>query len=120
MRFDAVPLLAAGTQIAAPIALATGDLALPPGVPWWAALVATVLGPACTSMLWFLGKAGALGLAGWLSGRAKEKRALAGKLLTDKDPKNDASAHELRISAAADEGTAEALRAAANNKGTAP
>jgi hypothetical protein len=115
MKPDLAPYLAAGSQILGPIGLATGEIPLPLGVPWWAALLATVIGPACTSLLWFLGKASGLALAGWLDGRAKAQRTLAKGLRGDSDPTNDDDAAALEIRASADAAAAAALRAAASS-----
>ena len=120
MRPDVAPYLAAGTQILAPIGLATGQISLPAGVPWWAALLATVLGPACTSALWFLGKGSALALAGWLDGRASAKRRIGRALERDKDPTTDDEGTRLLISADADAAAAKALRDTAGGVSSKP
>lgn len=113
MRLMDLPVAAAaGASVLGPLGLAAGQVPLPAGVPWWAALVASVVGPGVSAALWFLSKATIKALVASIRGKAKERQRLAGIALKDGDPKNDAPARAELVKAAGELATAAALEAA--------
>lgn len=108
-------LLALGTTSATlPLLMGAGALPIPEGVPWWAALVASALGPAAIALIVGLGRATLMGLSGWFHARAEAKRLLAARKLSDGDPKNDQEAEDLLVKAAGEDALAEAAKKAAD------
>lgn len=97
-----------------PIAMAADAIPLPPGVPWWAALLMAALGPGCVGFLHLLGKSLMLAVAAYFRARALGMKERAIKMLSDKDKSNDPEAQKLLLSAKAEEGAAEALENSAN------
>lgn len=114
MRLIDLPVAAAaGASVLGPLGLAAGQVPLPAGVPWWAALVASVVGPGCSAATWFLGKALVKAISASIRGKAQERKRLAALALKDGDPANDGPARAELVKAAGELATAAALDAAA-------
>ena len=112
MKVSLIALGAASSTL--PLLMGAGAVPVPEGVPWWAALLASAIGPVAIAIGVGVGRAALLGLSGWFRARAGAKRLMAVEKLSDKDPRNDDEARNLLVSAAGEEALAEAARKAAD------
>ena len=112
MKFSLITLGAASSTL--PLLMGAGAIPLPEGVPWWAALLASALGPAAIALVVGVGRAVLMALSGWFKARASAKRLMAAEKLSDKDPKNDGEARDLLVQAAGEEALSEAAEKAAD------
>lgn len=110
MNVPELPVAAAvGASVLGPLGLAAGQVPLPSGVPWWAAIVASVVGPGVSAAFWFVGKSVVKAFAASIRAKGQERRRLAQLALADKDPKNDAPAREEALRAAGELAVADSL-----------
>jgi hypothetical protein len=112
MKLSLMTLGAASSAV--PLLMGAGAIGVPDGVPWWAALIASALGPAAIALVVGVGRAALMGLSGWFHARADAKRLLAADKLSDADPKNDDQARDLLVQAAGEDALGDAAEKAAD------
>lgn len=113
MQMPEMPVAAAVAASAlGPVALAAGQAPMPPGIPWWAALLASVVGPGCSAVLWFVSKNAVRAMAASIRAKGTERKRLALIALADKDPANDAPARDEALRAAGELAIAASLETA--------
>lgn len=96
-------------SVVGPLGLATGQVPMIPGIPWWATLLASVVGPGCSAVMWFVGKSVVKAFAASTRAKGQERKRLAALALADKDPKNDADARGEALRAAGEIAVADSL-----------